>query len=71
MANSNAITVDIQEAKSASFAVTGKVAEELSALLEDTLGSKEMGSTEVKKIASRLISFQLEQDVEASKEHED
>ena len=71
MNNSTEIQNAIQEATSKTFTVTGKVTEEISALLEATLGIKEMGSTEADKIAGRLIRFQFEQDTEVHKGHED
>ncbi len=58
----------VQDAKKKFPLVTDKVAEEINTLLGATLGSKEMGNTEINKIVDRLINFQLEQDVKAEEE---
>ena len=67
----NTIKEFIQKAKSAHPAVADKVIEEVDTLLEVTLGSKEMRTTEIDNIAERLINFQIGQDRIVTEEHED
>lgn len=61
----------VQKAKSAHPTVADNVVEEMETLLETTLGSKEMRSTEIDTIANRLINFQIEKGSEVSENHED